>query len=214
METVLFKSDWDTYPSSIWDTKTTNTSFLEFSSLLKHMGVENHLFMLTLMQPDLQGVDPFDPFLTDEQKLKIKIECTFNPWYYIREVMRVPPAAGDNPVKLQANRGNISLWWCFLNHIDYFLVQIRQTGKSLNSDGISVWYQVFGARNSRSNLFTKGDLFKEHIARLKKLRALLPKYLVNIVKKDTDNQKGSLLFDITMDNELPDYLQYDFELTI
>ena len=189
MDTILFRRDWFQYPSAIWDTKTTNTSFLEFSSLLKHMGVENHLFMLTLMQPDLQGVDPFDPFLTDEQKLKIKIECTFNPWYYIREVMRVPPAAGDNPVKLQANRGNISLWWCFLNHIDYFLVQIRQTGKSLNSDGISVWYQVFGARNSRSNLFTKGDLFKEHIARLKKLRALLPKYLVNIVKKDTDNQK-------------------------
>ncbi|MND15026.1 hypothetical protein D3C80_52350 [compost metagenome] len=189
METILFKQDWDRYPTAIWDTQTTNTSFLEFSALLKHMGVQNHLFMLALMQPDLQGVDPYDPFLSDEMKLKIKIECTFNPWYFIREVMRVPPAAGDTPVVLQANRGNISLWWSFLNHIDYFLVQIRQTGKSLNSDGISVWYQMFGARNSRSNLFTKGDLFKEHIARLKKLRGLLPKYLVNIVKKDTDNQK-------------------------
>ena len=51
METILFKKDWDIYPSAIWDTKTTNTSFLEFSALLKHMGVENHLFMLTLMQP-------------------------------------------------------------------------------------------------------------------------------------------------------------------
>lgn len=189
MQTILFEQDWDYYPTAIWDTKTKNTSFLEFSALLKHMGVKNHLFMLALMQPDLQGVDPFDPMLSEEMKLKIKIECTFNPWYYIREVMRVPPAAGDTPMMLQANRGNISLWWSFLNHIDYFLVQIRQTGKSLNSDGISVWYQVFGARNSRSNLFTKGDLFKEHIARLKKLRGLLPKYLVNIVKKDTDNQK-------------------------
>lgn len=189
MQTILFQKDWDNYPTAIWDTQTKNTSFLEFSALLKHMGVQNHLFPLALMQPDLQGVDPFDPMLSDELKLKIKIECTFNPWYFIREVMRVPPAAGDTPMQLQANRGNISLWWSFLNHIDYFLVQIRQTGKSLNSDGISVWYQVFGARNSRSNLFTKGDLFKEHIARLKKLRGLLPKYLVNITKKDTDNQK-------------------------
>lgn len=189
METILFHRDWARYPTSIWDTKTTNKSFLEFSALLKHMGIKNHLFPLALMQPELQGVDPFDPTLSDDLKLKIKIECTFNPWYFIREVMRVPPAAGDTPVKLEANRGNISLWWSFLNHIDYFLVQIRQTGKSLNSDGISVWYQIFGARNSRANLFTKGDLFKEHIARLKKLRALLPKYLVNIVKKDTDNQK-------------------------
>lgn len=189
METILFKRDWDRYPTAIWDLKTPNHSFLEFAGLLESMGIENHKFMLTLLQPDLVGVDPHNPLLSDDQKLKIKIECTFNPWYFIREVMRVPPAAGDNPVKLNANRGNISLWWCFLNHIDYFLVQIRQTGKSLNSDGISVWYQVFGARNSRSNLFTKGDLFKEHIARLKKLRNLLPKYLVNIVKKDTDNQK-------------------------
>ena len=190
METILYDADWDRYPTAIWDLNTKNRSFVEFSSLLKHMGIKNHLFPLALMQPELQGVDPFDEAnLTEDQKFKIRVECTFNPWYFIREIMRVPPAAGDIPVMLEANRGNISLWWSFLNHIDYFLVQIRQTGKSLNSDGISVWYQVFGARNSRSNLFTKGDLFKAHIDRLKKLRGLLPKYLVRITKKDTDNQK-------------------------
>ncbi|NLC43481.1 MAG: DUF3427 domain-containing protein, partial [Clostridiales bacterium] len=32
--------------------------------------------------------------------------------------------------------------------------------------------------------------------------------------RETDNPRGSLLFDITMDNALPDYLQYDFELTV
>lgn len=31
--------------------------------------------------------------------------------------------------------------------------------------------------------------------------------------RKTDNMKGTLLFDIHMDNELPDYLQYDFGLT-
>jgi len=31
--------------------------------------------------------------------------------------------------------------------------------------------------------------------------------------RPTDNPKGTLLFDITMDQELPDYLQYDFGLT-
>ncbi len=30
--------------------------------------------------------------------------------------------------------------------------------------------------------------------------------------RKTDNPKGTLLFDITMGNELPDYLQYDFGL--
>ena len=31
--------------------------------------------------------------------------------------------------------------------------------------------------------------------------------------RKTDNPKGTLLFDIHMDSELPDYLQYDFGLT-
>lgn len=189
MDTVLFKKDWDRFPGAIWDLDTPNKSFVDFCALLKSMGVKNYLFPLTLMQPELVGVDPFSPNLTEAQKVMIKVECQENPWYFIREVMRVPPAAGNTPVRLEANRGNISLWWCFLNHIDYFLVQIRQTGKSLNSDGISVWYQLFGAKNARSNLFTKGDLFKEHINRLKKLRGLLPSFLVHITKKDTDNQK-------------------------
>lgn len=189
MDTILFRGDWNRFPKAIADTKTTNRSFIEFSALLKHIGVQNHLFPLALMQPELQGVDPFDLTLTDEQMLKIKMECTWNPWYFIRECMRVPPAAGDIPVQLQANRALISMWWSFLNHIDVFLEMPRQTGKSLGADGISVWYQCFGARNSRSNLFTKGDLFKEHIARLKKLRALLPDYLIHKTKKDTDNQK-------------------------
>ncbi len=30
--------------------------------------------------------------------------------------------------------------------------------------------------------------------------------------RKTDNPKGTFLFDITMENELPDYLQYDFGL--
>jgi hypothetical protein len=187
---ILFHEDWKRFPNAIWDLKTSNKSFLEYSRLLYDQGVKNCLFPLALMQPALQGVDPHSTDLTDVQRLMIKMECTYNPWYFIREVMRVPPAAGDTPVPLIANRANISLWWCFLNHIDYFLIQPRQTGKSVNTDGISNWYQIFGAKNSRANLFTKnGDLIKENIARLKKIRKLLPPYLVEMHAKDTDNQK-------------------------
>ncbi len=31
--------------------------------------------------------------------------------------------------------------------------------------------------------------------------------------RKTDNSNGTYLFDISMENELPDYLQYDFGLT-
>jgi hypothetical protein len=187
---ILFKQDWQLYPSAIPDYTTKNKSFLEFVALLKFMGIENCLFPLALLQPALQGVDPFDENLSEEVQAMIKLECIFNPWYFIREIVRFPPVAGDTPVQLRANRANISLWWCFLNHIDYFLIQPRQTGKSVNADGISVWYQLFGAKNTRANLFTKnGDLIKENIARLKKIRKLLPPYLVEMTKNDTDNQK-------------------------
>jgi hypothetical protein len=187
---ILLNSDWALYPSAIVDYQTKNKTFLDFVSLMQHMEVKNCLFALALLQPALQGVDPFSPDLTPEQHAMISLECTYNPWYFIREVIRFPPVAGDTPIELRANRANISLWWCFLNHIDYFLIQPRQTGKSVNADGISVWYQLFGTMNTRANLLTKnGDLIKENIARLKKIRKLLPSYLVNIVKADTDNQK-------------------------
>lgn len=187
---ILFLAEWDLYPSAIADTSTKNTSFLELAALFRSMGVKNYYFHLALLNPALQGVDPFAEDLTEEQQAMIKLECMFNPWYFIREVLRFPPSAGSTPIPLRANRANISLWWSFLNHIDYFLIQPRQTGKSVNSDGISVWYQLFGARNSRANLFTKnGDLIKENIARLKKIRKLLPAYLVDITKNDTDNQR-------------------------
>lgn len=187
---ILLLDDWQLYPTAIVDYKTKNKSFLEFVSLMQHMGVKNCLFPLALLQPRLQGIDPFCPHLTQEEQTMIKLECIYNPWYFIREVIRFPPVAGDTPIELRANRANISLWWCFLNHIDYFLIQPRQTGKSVNADGISVWYQLFGTKNTRANLLTKnGDLIKENIARLKKIRKLLPNYLVEIVKSDTDNQK-------------------------
>lgn len=190
MDLILFKEDWAKFPSAIPDTKTKNKSFLELASLYKGMGVKNYYFHLALLQPSLQGVDPFDPDLTEEQQVMIKLECIYNPWYFIREIMRFPPVSGDMPIHLIANRANISLWWCFLNHIDYYLIQPRQTGKSVNSDGISIWYQLFGAKSTRANLFTKNaDLIKENITRLKKIRKLLPSYLYEITSTDTDNQK-------------------------
>ncbi len=187
---LLFEEDWRKFPSAIVDYRTSNVSFINICALLKQMGVKNHLFPLALLNPSLQGVDPFRDDLDEHTQTLIKLECKWNPWYFIREVLRIPPPAGNTPIPLIANRANISLWWCFLNHIDYFLIQPRQTGKSVNSDGIHNWYGIFGADNTRSNLFTKdADLIKENIARLKKIRNLLPKYLVHLVKDDTDNQK-------------------------
>ena len=189
---VLFQGDKERYyPGAIYDTATTNRTFLEYVGLLAAMGVENRYWCLTLLNPALQGVDPFDEAnLTSIQKTLIRTECTLNPWYFVREILRFPPPSGPNPIRLRANRANMSLWWCFLNHVDYFLIQPRQTGKSVNSDGITTWYMMFGAESTQSNLFTKdAGLIQANILRLKRIRALMPSYLVTMTKEDSDNQK-------------------------
>ena len=185
---ILFINDWDEFPDAIPDYKTTNTSFLELAALLKKMGVKNHFFFLALHQPELQGVDPYALDLTLEQKQMIALECEFNPWYFLREIMRVPPNAGIDPVPFRANRANISMIWCFLNHLDYMLIQPRQTGKSVSTDALMSWLYLFVVRNARIFLITKDELLRvENVNRLRNIRGFLPEWLVVNDKTDANN---------------------------
>ena len=68
---ILFLEDYKNYPNLIIDTQTTNQSFLRLAGLYKSMGVKNHAFILALHDPTLQGIDPFDPNLSDEYRLAI-----------------------------------------------------------------------------------------------------------------------------------------------
>lgn len=186
---ILFAHDWQRFPTAIADTKTTNTSFIRLAQLYKSMGIKNHMFHLALMQPELQGVDPHDPNLTEMQKLMIGTECRFNPWYFFREVVRIPPVAGPDPVQFRANRGNIALYWSFFNNIDSALIQPRQTGKSVGVDCLMVDLIYILTTNTKITMITKDDpLRKANVERLKTIRDLLPKYLVNITAADADNQ--------------------------
>lgn len=183
---ILFAKDWGHYPTAIADDKTTNTEWLRLASLYKSMGIKNYYFHLALYQPELQGVDPYSDNLTSDQKAMIALEVEYNPWYFFREVLRVPN--GSNPLKFKANRGVISLLWCFFVGIDYALNMIRQTGKSVGCEGLEVWLVDFYYRNTDLLLYTKDDdLRKKSIARIKETQALLPKWLSPWSKKDADN---------------------------
>lgn len=185
---ILFLKDWDEFPDAIIDYKTTNKSFLELASLLKQMKVKNHFFFLALHQPELQGVDPYSDHLSLEQKQMIALECEFNPWYFLREIMRVPPVAGLDPVPFRANRANISMIWSFLNHIDYMLIQPRQTGKSVSTDSLMSWLYLFVLRNTRIMLITKDEQLRvENVNRLRNIRGYLPEWLVLKDKTDANN---------------------------
>lgn len=186
---ILFLEDWNKYPRAIVHTKTSNKSYLVLAEKYKRMGVKNYAFHLALMQPELETVDPFDPNLTMEQMQMIGLECKHNPWYFFREVLRLKPQAGANPVPINANRGNIGLYWLFFNHMDMCLIQPRQTGKSVSTDGLMIYLIFIGTINTRINMVTKdNDLRFANVDRLKNMRNYLPKYLWTKSKQDSDNK--------------------------
>lgn len=190
MSFLLFKEDWLQYPTAIVDYKTTNQSFLKLVYIYKQMGVRNCEFPLALLQPELQGVDPYNPNLSDEIKFKIALEAKYNPWYYIRELSMIPPNAGNVPIRFKANRGNIAMYWCFFNHIDFALVQLRQTGKSVSTDVLMIGVNFLWASNTSISLITKDvPLRNNNIQRLKEMRDLLPDYIYSSSRLDADNNE-------------------------
>jgi hypothetical protein len=185
---ILFKSDWNRYGTAIADTRTTNESFLRLAAVYREMGVENHAFHLSLLNPALQGIDPHDPNLDFETKVAIATECQWNPWYVVREVIRLPPQGGPAPIPFKANRGNISMMWCFFNHIDYALIQPRQTGKSASTDVLMVIILTMMAWSTKVQLITKDHpLRRQNVARIKAIRDQLPNYLNPTTRNDADN---------------------------
>lgn len=152
------------------------------------MGVKNHAFPLALINPSLQGVDPFSEYLTLEQKAAIALECKINPWYYFREIARAPSQAGAGSFMFEANRGNLALFWLFFNHITLFLIMIRQSGKSFAMDTLTTLLMNILCINTEINLLTKDETLRSStISRLKDIDLELPPYLKQRSKTDANN---------------------------
>lgn len=186
--TILFQSDWELYPNAIVDTKTRNRSFVELAAKYKIMGIENHLMILQLHNPRLQGIDPYSPHLTMEDMMDIAVECKTNFFYFIRECVRVPGSGYNNPIQFKANRGNIALYWLFFNHVTTMLIQIRQTGKSFSSDVLMTYLLNIRCTDTQINLLTKDDTLRSaNLERLKDIEGEIPFYLKQRGKGDIAN---------------------------
>lgn len=181
------------------------------ASIYKQMGIKNHHFHLTLLQPSLQGIDPYDENLDLETKAKILYECDHNPWYFIREIIRVKNAGiTDEERMYKAHRGNIASLWLLLACYDYIQIQIRQTGKSFGTDVNSIWLLRFKYRNIVMNLITKDEtLRKNNIARLKDIIDELPAYLNRGTRKDDNNQ--STMSCVALNNRLHTHVSQNSE---
>lgn len=157
---------------------TSNKSFVDMAMYLKDRGIKHYEFMLLLLDPDLAGVDPYDPRLSSAMKTKILKEILYNPWYFIREVVRIPQAGKSGGIPFVLHRGNLAMLFCLMLNLNTMCILPRQTGKTYCA---VVWYLYlfnFGTNSSEiSFLNKKFDDSKNNLARVKDTRELLPSYL-------------------------------------
>ena len=92
----------------IYDYYTKNQTFLDVHNALAKQDIKNNSFMLQLDNLDLLNLDPFNPNLTEAEKLLIAKECVGNFWYFIREVLRWPMCDGSL-VPTQLDMGNAAM---------------------------------------------------------------------------------------------------------
>ena len=175
-----------------YDTGTSNKSFLQVAKDLKQLGIHNYYFMLEIVDYTLVGIDPYSENLTRDQISRIMMECTRNPWYYLREVCRIPDQGGVG-VPFKANRGNIAQTWLTLHGIDSWLCLPRQQGKTISFLCLLSWAYSFGTNNS-TFIFVNKDSSnaKENLQRLKDIIDCLPEYLRFDQIMEEDDQSGKV----------------------
>lgn len=187
---ILRMADWGRYPGAIVDDTTANQSFLRFASLLEQLGVKHNYLHLALHNPKLRGVNPRDPDLGAHWQLEMVKECTINPWYYFREMLRVPADGTIDGYPFRIDRGNFAMYWIFFNNIDAAVEFLRQHGKTIGICGLESWLIRF-LRNSRTIHVTKGPVLREEtITTLKRMRDGLPSWLWPVHPDDPDNKES------------------------
>jgi hypothetical protein len=109
-------------------------------------------------------------------------------WYWVRECARAPAEGSAHDSQVEANRGNIALWWSFFCHITAFLIQIRQTGKSFSTYALMAWLLNMGVLGTEINWMTKDDMLRRAgITLLKDIIGAMPRYLDMRRRDDANN---------------------------
>jgi len=185
---IIFLEDWKANPTAVVHYKTANRSWVKMAGVLNAMGVKNCLFHLALLNPALLDVDPHSPSVTSSEITQILDECVNNPWYFLREVLRIPSPGSSVDIMVRANRMNLSAWFLFFNHCLTTIIAPRQTTKSGTVECLMTYLLTVGCMNTTITHLTKDDSLRvSHVAKLKELIATLPPYLQLRVTGDTNN---------------------------
>ena len=163
-----------------WTTK--NKSFVQLHKDLKKLGIKNNKFFLRLYDKALRNVDPFALVVPLEIQARIIRECIRNPWYYLREIARIPvdgkPICPGGGSPFLIDRNSLATWYMFLNGFDTYSSKPRQTGKTQSALQMINYSYNFGAMSATITMANKDlTLNKMNLARLKAQRDMLPTYL-------------------------------------
>lgn len=163
-----------------WSTK--NKSFIDLHKDLKTLGIKNNKFFLALYDKMLDGVDPFMPNMPLELQARVAREVIRNPWYFLREVCRIPmdgkPIVPGGGSPFLIDRNSAATWMLFLNGIDTYASKPRQCGKTQDAIAKINYAYNFGSLAATITLANKDlTLNKMNLARLKAQRDMLPIYL-------------------------------------
>lgn len=165
-----------------YDWKTRNKSFIRVYKELQTMGIKHNKFHLRLIDKGLQGIDPYQAILPMEIQLRIIYECIRNPWYWLREVCRIPqdgmPVEPGGGVQYILDRNNLACWYLFLNGVDHYQSKPRQRGKTQNALAEQNYAYHFGTTSATFLFFNKDQsLGKTNLYRFKCQRDLLPTWM-------------------------------------
>lgn len=166
----------------IYDFKTKNTSFIKLYQDLVKMGIKNNKFFLKLYQKELQGVDVYHQIIPLDLQMKILLEIVINPWYFLREICRIPedgsPIEVGGGTEFLIDRNSLASWYCYLNGIDHYDSKSRQLGKTHNAIAELNYAFHFGSLSATMLFFNKDfTLAKQNLYRLKCHRDMMPTFL-------------------------------------
>ena len=186
---ILFKSDFDRMHATIHFT-TKNTSALRLAQVYKKMGIKFWYPHLSLLNRELADLDPFSTTLTLQQKAAIVMEAKLNPWYFLRECLRLPVAGGVLTPYIFFFC-IIASAWTFFADIDFGLVLPRQCGKSFCTQTL-VCYMLYilGDRVHMAHVDKSSENCINCIRTVKDIRASMPQWMWQRSGGDVENRES------------------------
>lgn len=155
---------------------TKNKSFIDVCRKLKQNNVKKYYFPLILYDEDLLHIDPSSEDLTNLETSKILNEVIRNPYYYFREICRVPVPGGLTNFRLSI--GNLAIIYTLINNLNLYIVLPRQQGKTMGILSVIHYFYRFTSEYTTALLFHKVYTdAKENLLRIKNLDEGMYEYL-------------------------------------